>query len=95
MIGAICSGIYKVSNTEYHLFDSHSHVHDGMSAYEGKFVLVQKKGLGDLVTYLYIMYNSMHIDFVMQFDILPISISTLHHSFPSITNSEKQCKNTI
>ena len=82
MIGAICSGVYKMSNTEYYFFDSHSHDNDGMSACEGKSVLVMNKGLDDLVTYLYNMYNSMHIDFSMQFEILPISISTLHHSFP-------------
>lgn len=58
MIGALCSGIYKKSNTEYYFFDSHSHDHDGMSACEGKSVLVMNKGLDDLVTYVYNMYNS-------------------------------------
>lgn len=97
-----------MSNTEYYFFDSHSHNHDGMFACEGKYVLVMNEGLDDLLTYLYNMYNSMHIDFSMQFEILPISISTLHHSFPerdplqkkfykmdepsSIIDGEKQCR---
>lgn len=87
MIGAICSGIYKASSNEYYFFDSHSHDSCGMSSCNGKSVLVLNKGIDDLVTYLYnmynsMLYNSMHIDFSMQFEILPISIRTLHHSFP-------------
>ncbi|XP_061178430.1 uncharacterized protein LOC133187077 [Saccostrea echinata] len=89
MIGAICSGIYKVSSNEYYFFDSHSHDSDGMSACDGKSVLVHSKGINDLVSYLYSMYNSMHIDFAMQFEILPISIKTLHHSFPEKSPLQK------
>ncbi|XP_061184994.1 uncharacterized protein LOC133193010 [Saccostrea echinata] len=90
MIGAICSGMYKVSSNEYYFFDSHSHDNDGMSACDGKSVLVQSKGIDDLVSYLYSMYNSMHIDFAMQFEILPISIKTLNHSFPEKNPLQKR-----
>lgn len=61
-----------------------------MSAYDGKSVLVLSKGLDDLVTYLYNMYNSMNIDFAMQFEILPISIRTLQHSFQERDPLQKQ-----
>ncbi|XP_062586254.1 uncharacterized protein LOC134247866, partial [Saccostrea cucullata] len=89
MIGAICSGVYKVSDKEYYFFDSHSHDSAGMSSCDGKSVLVQSTGIDDLVSYLYSMYNSMHIDFAMQFEILPISIKTLHHSFPEKSPLQK------
>ncbi|XP_062602755.1 E3 ubiquitin-protein ligase BRE1A-like [Saccostrea cucullata] len=90
MIGAICSGVYKVSDKEYYFFDSHSHDSAGMSSCDGKSVLVQSTGIDDLVSYLYSMYNSMHIDFAMQFEILPISIKTLHHSFPEKSPLQKK-----
>ncbi|XP_065944329.1 trichohyalin-like [Magallana gigas] len=82
MIGSICSAIYKVSNNEYYFFDSHCHDIDGMSSFEGKSLLVFNRNIDDLVSFLYNMYSSMHIDFAMQFEILPISIATLCHSFP-------------
>lgn len=77
IIGAICSGIYKLSNAEYYFFDSHLHNCDDMSACEGKSVLVKNSRFDDLVTYLYNLYSSMHIDFAMQFEILPISITVI------------------
>lgn len=61
-----------------------------MSAYDDKFVLVLSKGLDDLVKYLYNIYNSMNIDFAMQFEILQISIRTLQHSFPERDPLQKQ-----
>lgn len=90
MIGAICSGIYKLSDNEYYFFDSHSHGSDGMSSCDGKSVLVLNRNIDDLVLYLYNMYNSMHIDFGTQFEILPISIKTLYHSFPENDPSQKR-----
>lgn len=90
MIGAICSGIYKLSDNEYYFFDSHSHGSDGMSSCDGKSVLVFNRNIDDLVLYLYNMYNSMHIDFGTQFEILPISIKTLYHSFPENDPSQKR-----
>lgn len=90
MMGAICSSVYKVSDNEYYFFASHSHDRDGMSACDGKSVLVQSKSIDDLVSYLYSMYNSMHIDFRMQFEILPVSFKTLHHSFPDESQLQKR-----
>lgn len=90
MIGAICSGIYKLSDNEYYFFDSHSHGSDGMSSCDGKSVIVFNRNIDDLVLYLYNMCNSMHIDFGTQFEILPISIKTLYHSFPENDPSQKR-----
>lgn len=81
MIGVICFGVYKMLNIEYYFFDFYLYDYDGMFVCEGKFVLVMNKGFDDLVIYLYNMYNSMYIDFFMQFEILLILISILYYSF--------------
>jgi hypothetical protein len=90
MLGSICSALYKASNGEYYFFDSHSHSIDGMSCSDGKSILVHSKSIDDTVSYLYGMYESMHIDLASQFEILPLSIRTLCHSFPCNNPSEKR-----
>ncbi|XP_078328660.1 uncharacterized protein LOC144623788 [Crassostrea virginica] len=90
MLGAICSALYKVSDNEYYFFDSHSHDSDGMSCCDGKSVLVLNKSIDDTVLFMYNMYISMHIDLTTQFEILPVSISTLCHSFPDKDPLQKQ-----
>lgn len=88
MLGSICSVLYKASSSEYYFFDSHSHSFDGMSCSYGKSILVLTKSIDGMVSYLYSMYESMHIDLATQFEILPLSIRTLCHSFPC----EDQCQ---
>ena len=90
MLGAICSALYKVSDNEYYFFDSHSHDSDGMSCCDGKSVLVLNKSIADTVLFMYNMYISMHIDLATQFEILPVSISTLCHSFADKDPLQKQ-----
>lgn len=65
MIGFICFVIYKVFNNEYYFFDLYCYDSDGMLFFEGKFLLVFNRNIDDLVFYLYNMYSSMYIDFVM------------------------------
>jgi hypothetical protein len=89
MLGSICSALYKISSSEYYFFDSHSHSVDGMSCSDGKSILVRSKNLDDTVMYLYSMYESMHIDLGTQFEILPVAIQTLYHSFPDNNPSER------
>jgi hypothetical protein len=54
------------------MFDSHSHGEDGLSAPDGRSILLSFSCLEDLVTYMYAMYESMNIDLASQFEILPL-----------------------
>ena len=47
--------------------------------------------LEDLIAYLYAFYESMRIDFTMQFDLLPISVRKNEHS----GSHEKQPENLL
>ncbi|KAK3087854.1 hypothetical protein FSP39_011503 [Pinctada imbricata] len=80
MIGAICSAIiYK--DEQYYLFDSHSHGSDGLSSSDGKAILKAFPCIDDLVLFLYSFYISCNIDLESQYEILPVTVERISHSF--------------
>ena len=72
-IGAICSAVFK-KNGLYAFFDSHSHGENGLSSSDGASSLITFSNLNDLVTYLYVFYDSMKLDTYLQFDFLPMNV---------------------
>ena len=94
MIGAICSAVYKKDDT-YNFFDSHSHGQNGLSSYNGYSVLMRFTCLDDLVTYMYALYDSMHINMTTQYDLLPVALTVTENfqtsidQIDSVISSEK------
>lgn len=90
MIGSICSALYKASDNHFYFFDSHSHGDNGLSECDGKSVMRHSCCLDDLIGFLYAMYESMHIEFTTEFEVMPVAFQTLIHSFPDNNQSVKQ-----
>ncbi|XP_053405183.1 uncharacterized protein LOC128558914 [Mercenaria mercenaria] len=76
MIGAICSAVFFKDGL-YWFFDSHSHGSDGLSHSDGRSVLLSFSCLDDLVSYMYALYNSMNIDLLSQYELMPLKFSFL------------------
>lgn len=62
MIGSICSTLYKASENEY-FFYAHSHGENGLSVSDGKSMFRHCCCLNELLGFLYVIYESMHIEF--------------------------------
>ncbi|XP_062609477.1 uncharacterized protein LOC134271261, partial [Saccostrea cucullata] len=90
MIGSICSALYKASDNDFYFFDSHSHGENGLSDCDGKSLMRHSCCLDDLLGFLYAMYESMHIEFSTEFEVMPVAFHTLIHSFPRNNQSEHQ-----
>ncbi|XP_062584589.1 uncharacterized protein LOC134246276, partial [Saccostrea cucullata] len=90
MIGSICSALYKASDNDFYFFDSHSHGENGLSECDGKSLMRHSCCLDDLLGFLYAMYESMHIEFATEFEVMPVAFRTLIHSFPSNNQSTHQ-----
>ncbi|VDI66528.1 Hypothetical predicted protein [Mytilus galloprovincialis] len=79
LIGAICSAVYYFNHT-YYFFDTHSHsectLNNPLDS-SGKSILIGFADLHDLLSYLYAFYTSLQIDLDSQFEILPVSISSI------------------
>ena len=90
IIGSVCSAV-SIRNNSCIFFYSHSHGENGLSSSDGTSILMSFSCLEDLITYLYAFYESMRIDFTMQFDLLPISTRKNEHS----GSHEKQPENLL
>ena len=71
-------------------FDSHSHGENGLSDCDGKSLMRHSCCLDDLLGFLYAMYESMHIEFATEFEVMPVAFHTLIHSFPRNNQSTHQ-----
>ena len=87
VIGAICSAVTK-KNDLYVFFDSHSHGKNGLSSSDGSSILMYFSCLEDLISYLYVLYDSMAIDMSLQFDLMPVTVKRDEQMYGHKNNSE-------
>ena len=62
----------------YVFFDSHSHGKNRLSSTDGSSILMYFSCLEDLITYLYVSYDSMTTDMSLQFDLMPVTVKEMN-----------------
>lgn len=81
MIGLICLVLFKDLDNDFYFFDLYFYGENGLFECDGKFLMRYSCCLNDLLGFLYVMYESMYIEFVIEFEVMFVFFCIFIYSF--------------